>query len=479
MRSALVLTILTLFLGACGGREAIVLEAESLQGIDNDPRYGVVAGTGWGAYEEQAYSGGRAAITRASDAVITATIDDLDDAATWRAEVVVLNYAGAAQNAFELTVGGVSKKISFGDPALPGGLLRIDDLYFHGVAGNTVSLRAIGAGQSFLVVDRIRLFPESGAVPKVVTAWERAVPRILGEICHNCVEAESLAQVNHDPNYGTTTGIGWASYQEASYSGGRAAITRLPGAVMKGRVPRLRPGRPYRVTMAVNSTSTAENSIDLQLGEEETQRITFGGATGIVLLKNIIFESVSTDFVAVRAAAVGQSYAIVDALSFEPLDAVPAPTTEPWRAEKVDPIEVVCGNCVEAEGIAGVSQSPDYGVTAGDGWGSYDQDVYSGKRAALTRLPGATLTTAIPNFRPGAYDVTLTVLNSGADENVVTVTAGGQTREVRWGSGSAAGVRRLPPLRFDNVTDANVTITAKTIGQPYVILDTISLRPVR
>jgi hypothetical protein len=470
--------VVAMLFGACGRKpETIVLEGESLSGVSQESNYGLAAGTQWGAYDEQSYSRNRAALTRAADVSASAQIAQLAESPVWRAEVVVLNFAGGAQNVFELTVGGVTKKLTFGDPSLPTGLLRIDDLYFHGVSGDEVSVRSVAVGQTFLVVDRIRLFPEDADAPKTITSWERQIPRILGEICHNCLEAESLAPVDADPNYGVTSGSGWASYAEASYSGGRAAITRLPGAVMKGRIPNLRPGRAYRVTLAVNSVSAGENAIDLQVGEEETQRITFSGANGVVLVKNIIFESVSTDMVAVRAASIGQPHLIIDALSFEPLDTVPPPAADS-PANKVDPIQTVCVGCVEAEGIGGVSQSADYGVTAGEGWGSYEQEIYSARRAALTRLPGATLTTAIPNFRRDTYDVTLTVLNDGTHDNVVSVTIGDQTREVRFGSDGPAGLRRLSPLRFEKVTSPRLTITAKSIGQPYVIIDTISIRPV-
>lgn len=480
-REILCAVVAAMLLTACGGkREPVVIEGESLSGVSQDANYGAVAGTQWAAYDEQSYSQRRAALTHAANARATAKVPQLGASRVWRAEVVVLNFAGTAQNVFELTVGGVTKKLTFGDASLSPGLLRLDDLYFHGVSGDELSIRSVAVGQMFLVVDRIRLFPEDDDAPKFLTSFERpTVARILGEICHNCLEAESLSPVDADPNYGTTSGVGWASYPDASYSAGRAAITRLPGAVMKGRIPSFRAGRPYRVTIVVNSTSAAENAFDLQIGGEETRRITFGGATGVVLLENIIFESVSTDLVAVRAASVGQGYLIVDAFSFEPLDAVPPPTTEPWRAEKIDPIESVCIGCVEAEAIAGVSRSPDYGVTAGQGWGSYEQEVYSSRRAALTRLRGATLTTTIPNFRAGAYEITLTVLDSATSENVVAVTAGGQTREVRFGKGSTAGLRHLPALRFENVTSPQVTVTAKEIGQSYVIVDTISMRPIR
>lgn len=470
-----------LLLTACGGarREPIVLEAEQLTGISKEPNYGVVASTTWAAYDEEAYSQKRAALTRAGDVRITSTVSELSEHENWRAEVTVLNYAGGAQNVFEMTLGGVTKKITFGDPALPHGVLRIDDLYFSGVSGNELAIRSVSVGQTFLIVDRIRLFPHEGKVRKMITAWERPLPRIQGKLCHNCVEAESLTPVDHDPNYGATASVGWASYAEASYYGGRAALTRLPGAVMKGRIPNFRPARAYRVALAVNSSSAAENAIDLQLGADTAQRITFGGAKGVILLENIIFENVSHDLLAISAAVVGQPFVIVDAISLEPLDAIPQQATEQsWRAASIDPFEIVCIVCIEAERMEGVAADSNYPVTSGQGWGWYDQEVYSGKRAALTRLPGAVMRSAIPDFRPGPYTVTLTVLNyDPKQKNTFELTLGGETQRVTFGPGSPQGVTRIRNVAFRNVTSAVLSVKAVTIEQPFLVIDVLSLRP--
>jgi hypothetical protein len=455
-----------LFAACTAPDDPVVIEAESLE-----------AGRQWVSTNDSAFSNHRAIATTAANAIASANVPELRKHRTWRAEVVVLHTEGTTQNVFELSVGGVKKQLTFGDPSLAAGLVRLDDLYFTSLTDDTVRVRSVDVGQRSLVVDRIRLFPEEIEAPNMITRWEETPARIQGEPCFRCVEAESLAPIDHGPNYGAASGTGWASYAEGSYSGGRAAITRSPGAVATGRIPRFRPAAAYRVHVAVTSQSAEKNAIDLQVGTR-TRRITFGGATGIVLLKNIVFEDVSTNILALRAASVGQSYLIVDAISLEPLTDVPPPTREPWTAVDAEPIHSVCLTCVEAEAMAGVSTDPNYGYASGAGWAFYEQATYSGKRAALTRLPGAVMQTSIPNFRAGAYEVTVTVLNQDANENAFTITAGNHTETIVFGGKLAGGLLRLPPVRFDSVTHPGIAITATRIGQSFLIVDRLDVRPI-
>jgi hypothetical protein len=198
----------------------------------------------------------------------------------------------------------------------------------------------------------------------------------------------------------------------------------------------------------------------------------------VTQLKDVVFESVEDPLVAIRAGDLGQPYLIIDALSLEPLEAIPPASKQPFRIEPVDPIVVRCENCVEAESLQGVSPDPNYGVVSGSGWASYEQDVYSGKRAALTRLPGAVMSGAIPNFRPGPYVATLSVFSYDASKkNSLTLSLGTESQTVSFGPGHDPGLFLVRRIVFRNVTSPNLTVTATGIEQPYLVIDTISLHP--
>lgn len=478
--SRLLLAVYLVAMGAsCGRRGPIVLEADTFGGVSADPNYGVSAAQGWAAYDESSYSRGRAAITRAGDATMQTTVAGLSDETSYRVEVIVLNFAGPGQNAFELSVGGVRKTLTFGGSTVPAGLLRLGELHFRAVESDEIRIRAISVGQTYLIIDTVRLYPHDEDEPMAVTEWERPVSRIGSQICHNCVEGESLRPMDHAADYGRTSGAGWASYAEGSYSGGRAAITRLPGAIMSGRIPRLMAGRMYRVTLSVASFNVERNEVDLQLGEQ-TKRITFGGPAfpiGVSLLQNVIFEGISSDLLIVRAAAIGQPYLVVDAISLEPLAGAPVATDELWSAAEIDPIQEICTICLEAETLGGISADPNYGQTASAGWGSYEQDVYSSKRAALTRSPGALMTGKIPSFQPGPYVASVAVLSyDPAKRNSFELTLGSETRTVTFGPGREAGLIRIRNIAFSNVTTPDLRVRATEVGQPYLVIDRIALR---
>jgi hypothetical protein len=459
-------------------KEPVVLEAESLNDVSADPNYGVSASKGWGSYSEQSFSGQRAALTRMGGAVASGTIPHFHKG-TYRAEVIVLNYAGGGRNSFDLTLGGVTKKLRFGGRTSVPGLTRIADVYFENVDSDALSIRAVSIGQNYLVIDLLKLVPYSGPIQAKKSVWEQGGDDIQGQECVNCVQAESLRPVSVASNYGQASAQGWASYLDGSYSAGRAALTRLPGAVMSGRIPNFRPGA-YRVTAAVNVIGSQSNIFELQLGGQ-TKRITFGGAKfagGVTHLDEIVFDAVDNDLIAVRARSVGQPYLIIDAFSLEPFGAVPPVTKQPYTVADVDPIIEQCHNCIEAESMTGVSTDANYGNSSGSGWGSYQQDVYSKKRAALTRLPGATMTASIPSFRKGNYRVTVTALNYDPKKaNTFDLTVDNQTQHVTFGPGSEAGLMRIRRLQFNDVGTALVVVKAVAVDQPYLVIDNLSFEP--
>jgi len=457
-------------------REPLVIEAENLAGVDNDVNYGVAASRGWAAYGQRSFSGGRAALTRRSGATMSGHLDHFRKG-SYRVEVIVLNYAGPARNVFDLTVGGVTKKLHFGGGDSLDGLTRLGGLYFANVRDDSVTVRAETVGQQYLVIDCIRLRPFA-SFAAARSPWEGDVlADAHSSECVNCLEAESLQPVSRDPNYGAAARSGWASYAEKSYSAGRAALTSLPGAVMTGHIPNFRPGA-YRVAVTVLVQGNKRNIFELQLGNE-TRRISFGGAgfsPGVTRLKNIRFNHVDGNGVAIKAVEIDQPYLIIDALSFQPLASTAA---EEERSTVVSvPIVETCMNCVEAESLQGVTADRDYGTAARAGWASYEEPSYSMNRAAFTKQIGATMIGNIPNFQPGGYRVTITLLNYDSPKtNSFDLSLGSSTRRITIGPKLRPGVIRIRDVIFPNVNSPVLRVTAVEIGQPYLVIDTISLEP--
>jgi hypothetical protein len=459
-------------------RESLTIEAENLVGVDSDVNYGVAASRGWAAYGQRSFSGGRAALTRIPGATMSGHLDHFRKG-SYRVEVIVLNYAGPARNIFDLTVGGVTKRLHFGGGDSLDGLTRLGGLYFANVRDDSITVRAESVGQQYLVIDCIRLRPVA-SIATAQSPWEgNVIADAHAPECVNCLEAESLQPVSHDPNYGAAARSGWASYAETSYSAGRAALTSLPGAVMTGHIPNFRPG-PYRVTVTVLVQGNERNTFELQLGNE-TRRISFGGAgfsPGVTRLKNVRFNHVDGNDVAIKAVEIDQPYLIIDALSFQPLASTAAEEERSTFTVSV-PIVETCMNCVEAESLQGVAAiDRDYGTAARAGWASYEEASYSKNRAALTKRIGATMIGNIPNFRPGGYRVTITLLNYDSPKtNSFDLSLGSRTKRITIGPKLRPGVIRIRDIIFPNVNSPVLKVTAVEIEQPYLVIDTISLQP--
>jgi hypothetical protein len=141
-----------------------------------------------------------------------------------------------------------------------------------------------------------------------------------------------------------------------------------------------------------------------------------------------------------------------------------------------------CPSCsaspVDLDDLAPVAPGASYAAAAAKGWTWYEANA-DGGRAAITTSTGAILSGAIPEFKPGDYEVDLSFYGYGPErQNKVSLTVGKRVRELAFGQGCQAGIFRIAGIEFRNLTTADFAIRALEIGQQALILDTAVFRRV-
>jgi hypothetical protein len=159
---------------SCSGSEPAppaLIEAEAFDGTLKNPDYGTTAASAWGVYSRPDYSGAQAALTTKVGATIKSHVPEFRKG-NYVAEVTVYSYAGTERNTFEIELGGVRQRVSFGGADFPRvGLIQLSNIYFENPQNDVLTIKALAVGQLYLIVDNITVTPVEGAVPKVQEPW--------------------------------------------------------------------------------------------------------------------------------------------------------------------------------------------------------------------------------------------------------------------------------------------------------------------
>lgn len=121
----------------------------------------------------------------------------------------------------------------------------------------------------------------------------------------------------------------------------------------------------------------------------------------------------------------------------------------------------------DGEGV--LEDNRDYGTRSLEGWSTY----YSGPEA-LCRKPGAVMSIKA-YLQPGQYKVFLRAYDYNAGKNTVDVTLGDQTKPFHWEPSGAVGYRYLSQVFEVRQPTEKVKLTAKEIGQSYVLLEGLTI----
>ena len=299
----------------------------------------------------------------------------------------------------------------------------------------------------------------TGASRRGRTVLEQTL--VLPDVIGQQYEAENFVGVTNPGTYEKTL-TGWSTMEtNPGWSGGFFATTSKVGAVITQSV-NLAPGCYVVSLRAYNPGNGGRGALAVRLGEaSHTVEMNYAQAK---------IETIQVPFHIDRP---------VDHLTLETV-VVPQFTGVLVDCVVIQPLSEWQGLLVEAESLNGVEPLQPYDTWSG--WTSYYGQGYSNGLAAITRKPGNVLTiTFDPSVPSGEYNVVLSVLDYGTGGlNQVEVSLGALMRVASWqGNSMAMKGLEVGPFNLSGDQEWTLTISSAHIEQPYLIIDTITLKPSR
>lgn len=289
-------------------------EAEKFEAVK--PAEGPIDDKGWFSYERDFYSDQQAAITRDRRAVMSRKIKPLPPG-SYAVTLRVYDYGGPRENRVAVFLNGVRRTVRW----LGGGegLMLARAHFPHNPGGDDLSIQVLRIGQSYAVVDYIAIeaVGDEYGEPILASVTPPRGPR--ARVARQVWEAERFEGVVGVRKEDYAQAAGWTAYAKPFYSGGRAAITKHVGAAMVAPIPELPPG-DYRVTLAVYEFgSGGANRVQVTLNEVSQPLEWSGGPAGVKRVGANFLGTAGADELIIEVVERGQAYAIIDAVTVEPL----------------------------------------------------------------------------------------------------------------------------------------------------------------